>query len=418
MLGSKSAGRDQVDPADALIREVGAQLRQVRLQRGEEVDGVAQHLRIKPAYLSAIEEGDLSAMPGRTYALGFLRSYAGYLGFDGEDLIARIRSSVTLTDRTRLRIRAPIPENRLPRTPMVVISLAVVAGIYVGWSYVNRADRTAIDTVAEVPPDLRDPASKASPRSVGDGSPATEDVAGTTAAAPDIAASPDATVDPLAEAATAAASSDETQAARATAGPATDPGPEDATSSVRAGESPSEGDPLAVQPAAGDGSGEPVPVAKPTASSAVGETAADAPPGSTVDQAEASAAVAETTGAEPVDPARQAVAVLLESSSGAEGAPQVYERTQTDARVILRAREQTWIEVSSPSGDYTFTRTLEPGEALLVPNRQDLELWTGNARGLEIVVDGVPMSLTPGRAVRRNISLDPDHLAASSLPAR
>jgi cytoskeleton protein RodZ len=110
--------------------------------------------------------------------------------------------------------------------------------------------------------------------------------------------------------------------------------------------------------------------------------------------------------------------VLLESSCAADGAPQVYERTQTDARVILRAREQTWIEVSSPSGDYTFTRTLEPGEALLVPNRPDLELWTGNARGLEIVVDGVPMSLTPGRAVRRNISLDPDHLAASSLPAR
>ena len=44
--------------------------------------------------------------------------------------------------------------------------------------------------------------------------------------------------------------------------------------------------------------------------------------------------------------------------------------------------------MSSPAGDYTFTRTLEPGEAVLVPNRADLELWTGNAGGLEIIVDG------------------------------
>ena len=124
MFGATSADHDRLDPAEALLREVGAQLRQVRLDRGEDLDEVARHLRIKSAYLFGIEQGDLSALPGRTYALGFLRTYADYLGFDGADLVARIKSSVgELTDRTRLRIRAPMPENRLPRTPMVVISL-------------------------------------------------------------------------------------------------------------------------------------------------------------------------------------------------------------------------------------------------------------------------------------------------------
>jgi cytoskeleton protein RodZ len=62
----------QLDPAEALLREVGAQLRQVRQERGEELEDVAQYLRIRPFYLDALERGDLSVMPGRTYALGFL----------------------------------------------------------------------------------------------------------------------------------------------------------------------------------------------------------------------------------------------------------------------------------------------------------------------------------------------------------
>ena len=147
---------DQLDPAEALMREVGAQLRQVRLERGEELDDVAQQLRIKSIYLFGIEQGDLSTMPGRTYALGFLRSYADYLGFDGDDLIVQIKSTVAnLTDRTRLRIRTPLPESRLPKTPILVLSLAAIAGIYAGWSYLNRSSQVVIETVAEVPGDLR-----------------------------------------------------------------------------------------------------------------------------------------------------------------------------------------------------------------------------------------------------------------------
>ena len=45
------------------MREVGAQLRQARLERGEDLNDVAQHLRIKSSYLFGIEQGDLSAMP-------------------------------------------------------------------------------------------------------------------------------------------------------------------------------------------------------------------------------------------------------------------------------------------------------------------------------------------------------------------
>jgi cytoskeleton protein RodZ len=81
--------------------------------------------------------------------------------------------------------------------------------------------------------------------------------------------------------------------------------------------------------------------------------------------------------------------------------------------VILRAREQAWIQISSPAGDYALTRTLEPGEVVTVPNRADLELWTGNAGGLDIIVDGTPVPVLADAgsgSVRRHVSLDPERL--------
>ena len=442
MLGSTSEDRAQIDPAEALLREVGAQLREVRLERGEDLDEIAQSLRIKSSYLFGIEQGDLSGLPGRTYALGFLRSYANHLGFDGDDLVNRIKSSVgQLTDRTRLRIRAPMPENRLPRTPMVVISLAAVAGIYLGWSYVNRTSRTITDTVAEAPGSMRDLAGVEAPTGAGGGRPATGGQTSTTAALQD-RASDETQADPPPEIATADASSpaSEAQASSSTAGSAVDPLPRGATIEARpVGPAPAAADQLAGLP--GD---RPEPVIAPTArqpgaapadqlsrdeSDALsvqpaaghersGQPSDAAPPGSvTGAQAEiAAAAPAEPeAGADAADPARRAVALLLDAAaSGADGTGEVYERANTDARVILRARDRAWIEVSSPSGDYRFTRTLEPGDALLVPDRSDLVLWTGNAGGLEIIVDGVPVTpLAGGGAVRRNVSLDPGRLSGA-----
>jgi cytoskeleton protein RodZ len=102
-------------------------------------------------------------------------------------------------------------------------------------------------------------------------------------------------------------------------------------------------------------------------------------------------------------------------------APSPNDQAAGDApgRVILRARERAWIQVSSAAGDYVVTRTLEPGEALAVPDRPGLELWTGNAGGLEIVVDGTPVpALAGGGAVRRHVSLDPERLLESAQQAR
>jgi cytoskeleton protein RodZ len=380
------------DPAESLMRELGAQLRQERLQRGQDLDDVAQQLRIKSGYLFALEQGDLSGMPGRAYALGFLRSYADHLGFDGEELISRIKSTVdNLTDQTRLRVRTPAPESRLPKTPIVMISLAVIAGIYAGWAYLNRTSRVVIETVAEVPDDLRARSVQALPQAAKTRSPAADpaqDARAPGGAAANVTPTADLEPAPL-------------------PGTMGDSGPPASAEPPRAAPEPlaePEAGP-SVEPRGSDA--RVVPPGTPAAQPAAGSGPAPAPTGPQVIDQPAPTGVTATVAAD----ARGEALALADPTAGEQ--MQRDENAMVEPRVLLRAREEAWVQISSPSGDYAFTRTLQPGEVVTVPNRADLELWTGNAGGLDIIVDGTPVPVLAGAgsgAVRRNVSLDPARL--------
>lgn len=477
---------ERIDPAEALMREVGAQLRRVRLERGEELEQVAETLRIKPTYLYGIEQGDLSVMPGRTYALGFLRSYADYLGFDGDDLIIQIKSTVDdLTDSARLHIRTPLPESRLPKTPLVLLSLAVVAGIYAGWSYLHYSGELGVETVAEVPENLRRlafdrlptpaepnaapppvpaeeappaPATEADPEPEGAGfaddaaGPGGGLVAGGEGEATSPAAQPPAvTLDQPSEPATArpdvAPGAEEVVAAEAEDEPAAD---ESATPEAldetrlsalepRAGPVSEDED---APPAAGEDGGDvavpepvdqveaapeepPIPEERPVAEPAPAaddESLAE----DTADEIEPAAIEPDPAAAiedeQPAPPAWPGAAEVLARygidlneaiAAGTPEDPVIHEPQNTDARIILRGIGTSWIRIESESGDYLRTRTLDLGDAFLVPDRDDLIMWTGNAGGIEVIVDGevLPPLSTDG-AVVRDIPLNPADLPA------
>jgi cytoskeleton protein RodZ len=79
--------------ARAVAWEIGQALRQARLAGGEQIPGIAEKLRIRTDNLDALEEGELERLPARIYTLGFLRTYATYLGLDGEELASRLKSA-------------------------------------------------------------------------------------------------------------------------------------------------------------------------------------------------------------------------------------------------------------------------------------------------------------------------------------
>ncbi len=70
---------------------VGVLLKTAREAAGLTVRDVADALNIRFLYLQALEESEYGGLPGPTYALGFLRTYAQHLELDVEELIHRYK---------------------------------------------------------------------------------------------------------------------------------------------------------------------------------------------------------------------------------------------------------------------------------------------------------------------------------------
>ena len=95
--------------------------------------------------------------------------------------------------------------------------------------------------------------------------------------------------------------------------------------------------------------------------------------------------------------------------------PQVYGLENTDSRVTLMARQDSWVQVQNAENELLITRILYSGDSYKVPDRPGLSLITGNAGGLEVLIDGeATPPLGPEGAVRRNIPLEPEALLSLS----
>ena len=64
--------------------QIGASLREARTRRGLSPADVQKAIRIRERYLTALEEEKWDLLPGEAYAKGFLRTYADFLGLDGD----------------------------------------------------------------------------------------------------------------------------------------------------------------------------------------------------------------------------------------------------------------------------------------------------------------------------------------------
>jgi len=69
-------------------------LNKARLRRGKTLAEVSGGLKISPDYLAAIETGHFEELPGRVYAVGYVRSYAAYLGLDVASFVARTKEEI------------------------------------------------------------------------------------------------------------------------------------------------------------------------------------------------------------------------------------------------------------------------------------------------------------------------------------
>lgn len=447
---------------------VGALLREAREASGRSVADVVASLRIRRVYLEAIEDGRFDELPGAAYAVGFVRSYATYLRLDAPTLVERFKEEATgIQAPQELEFPTPVPEGRFPGGLLVTLCLLLAGAAIGGWYWYQS--QNGIDVARVPPPPDNTAAPEAVTAPVGPGSPPVTVTAETPVDPPPVetATVESSTVEPAptpapTPATTAAPSSVGTGAAE------TDPPEADASDTPLVPPSYLEPqvDPLAsmadvptiaerdgaAATRAPDAVAAAPDAAAPSTQTTEGESPANdtpaeqiaaAPPtedSTPADPASVDRPAAPPTAADATEPAvvpvappppsfssEPAIVALPEVESAPDAPPvaqpdrdgRVFGARNATARIILSARENTWVQVRDAEENVVLTQMLLAGDRYRVPNRDGLRLMTGNAGGLEILVDGdaVPAIGDRGQS-RRDVQLDPNLLKAGTAVVR
>ncbi len=131
---------------------VGEILRRAREHYGQSLDQVERNLRIRAIQLDALEKGDISQLPGRVYAIGFVRSYAEYLGFDGDKMVSLFKKQSYGTAKPEKNLSFPVPasESKLPAMPFAVIAAVVGVILIAVWAGSSASDTMDISSIPPV----------------------------------------------------------------------------------------------------------------------------------------------------------------------------------------------------------------------------------------------------------------------------
>src|SRR5581483_3599127 len=114
------------------VFEIGNSLREARLRRGVDVAQAEVATKIRGKYLRALEDEQFELLPAQTYVKGFLRTYAEYLGLDGQLYVDEFNSRFVSGDEHEPRTRRstttrPQRRNRRLETNVVLVALGAIA---------------------------------------------------------------------------------------------------------------------------------------------------------------------------------------------------------------------------------------------------------------------------------------------------
>jgi hypothetical protein len=125
------------------VFEIGNSLREARERQGLGYPEIELATKIRSKYIRALEEEDFTAIPGDAYIRGFLRTYADYLGLDGDVYVDEYASRFITSWRDELPPQPERPRIRRRDRPVSRMAVALVlAGIvavtglvFAAWRY-------------------------------------------------------------------------------------------------------------------------------------------------------------------------------------------------------------------------------------------------------------------------------------------
>jgi cytoskeleton protein RodZ len=120
--------------------EIGNSLREARVRQGLDHSQVELATKIRAKYIRALEEEQFEFLPVGTYIKGFLRSYAEFLGLDGQLYVDEYNSRNAVDGFDDMPQRRPrIRQERALERRVVVLALfgiaALTALVIVAWKF-------------------------------------------------------------------------------------------------------------------------------------------------------------------------------------------------------------------------------------------------------------------------------------------
>lgn len=330
----------------------GEMLRAARIQRGVGLEEISAAINVRVGQLRAIEEGDVDALPGMTYATGFVKSYAAHLKLNTAEIVQKFKAEQGVSSATapvqNLYMPEPLAEGPRPNFFILGVAGFFVFLVLAAWAVLSGGQDVEVSDSIPVAP-----------------------VVGTmTGIAPNTSS---------------------------TTVPAT-------------GTKLSDSAPPPVQPVVQDAVTPPPVIAATTAPDDVPEVVA--PEEAIQEKAESKGPVLLPVKPDRDAMRRQAARATEQAVTSEDTpapAPIVVRRGKT--RVVLTAAQASWLEITTASGETIVEKVLRPGEQFAVPDQPDLKLSTSNAGGLEVSVDGVTVqSLGQRGEIVSGVKLDPELL--------
>lgn len=130
-----------VAEAQLPLDNVGARLARAREASGMSRAQLSNVTKIPERHLAAIEASDFSALPARTYAVGFSRSVAKALGLDDREVVDQVRVELANQEPPPLRgipafepgDPARVPGARFAWIAALAALVVIVAGVAFAW---------------------------------------------------------------------------------------------------------------------------------------------------------------------------------------------------------------------------------------------------------------------------------------------
>ncbi len=350
---------------------VAALLRETRLKLGRDIATAATTLRIRQPYLEAIEEGRYQDLPGTTYAVGFVRGYADYLGLDGAEMVRRFKQENSdLSGRAELVFPSATSGGGIPTGALLVLAVVGAGIAYGAWVWMQDRNTEVAEAVPPLPERLAAlihkpvDAPPESPPPVTSAPPPAEQSASSTPAS------------------MVAANTQAPPPAVETPPPATEQ----------------------VQPTP-----QPEPLPEPAKPAKAAKTKkADAPPPPTPAPAPAAA--------EGDNPGAATSASTDTTAAPAAEAPKkvVWKPSK---RIKITATADCWVKIRDAEGQMVLSRLLHAGDTFTPPGNPGLVMTVGNAAALTMTVDGKERPALGAEGVVKHIALDPDK-ADADAPAQ